>query len=61
MALNSRKFVTLKDRLNPNYCLTDKTAQSRRVFQFDVGQDLLALNVRNGPNGMLQLWFRNLE
>ena len=52
VSLNNRKYVTVKDRVNPNYCHFDQTAKLERIKQFDVGDQVLALNLREGKKWM---------
>ena len=50
VALNNRKYVTVKDRVHPNYDVSKSTQNpNRKIVQFEVGQDVLALNLRDGP------------
>ena len=50
VALNNRKYVTAKDRINPRFVLNVKSdVNSKHVVQFDVGDPVLALNLREGP------------
>ena len=54
VALNNRKFVTLKDRVNPNYCYVQKpVSDDKRLPKFKVGDKVLALNLRDGPKWYL--------
>ena len=50
VALNKRKLVTLRDRLNPKYCYhkTQQNVNDKKIHQFDVGDKVLALNLRPG-------------
>ena len=50
IALNNRKLVTAKDRLNPNYCFpcSDNVTKKKCIPQFDIGSSVLALNMRDG-------------
>lgn len=50
VALNNRKFVTAKDRVNPKYCYSSISKnKTQQIPQFDIGQNVLALNLREGP------------
>ena len=49
VVLNSRKYITLKDRINPNFCHADDNVCTKNVPTFDVGNQVLAKNVSNGP------------
>ena len=47
--LNSRKYITAKDRLNPRvYDFSDASA-TRAISKYNVGDKVLALNLREGP------------
>ena len=50
VALNNRKLITVKERLNPLFtkCQTDKISHSKNIPQFSVGDHTLALNYGNG-------------
>lgn len=52
VSLNSRKFITIKDRINPKYCVAEK-CKLKKMRQFEVGDLVLALNLREG-----QKWFK---
>lgn len=50
VALNRRKFITVRDRINPNYCQTEDTLfKPKLIPQFEIGSGVLALNLRDGP------------
>ena len=50
VSLNSRKLITLRDRLNPKYCaLRNKSQCIKIVPQFEIGSNILALNLGSGP------------
>lgn len=50
IALNNRKYINLKDRINPNYSPCNVTdIRSKNVPQLDIGDSVLALNLRDGP------------
>lgn len=50
VSLNGRKFVTKRDRINPSYAHTyDPKPQLRKIPQYEVGDNVMALNVREGP------------
>ena len=49
VALNNRKFVTLKDRVNPKYCSLNSSTKYKNIPNFNVGDEVLAINFRNGP------------
>ena len=49
VALNNRKYISIKDKINPkfyDFCEYDK---SRKISHFYVGDRVLALNLRPGP------------
>lgn len=49
VALNKRKYVTKKDRLNPHYSYEYKAnTPVKNIPQLEVGDNVLALNVREG-------------
>ena len=49
VALNNRRFVARKDRINPNYYPKYESEDKYKlVWQFEVGNKVLALNVREG-------------
>ena len=47
ISLNKRRYVTVKDCVNSYYCQSTSCKVSR-VKQFDVGDNILALNLREG-------------
>ena len=54
MALNGRKYITLKDRINPLYrpesnTNNDKYNSSNKCNSFEIGDKVWALNLRSGP------------
>lgn len=50
VALNKRKFVTLKGILNPHYSYDPSYKNStKNIQQLEIGDTVLALNVREGP------------
>ena len=50
VALNNRKFVTIKDRLHPNFSLLDSSnCKPQQITQYEVGQNVLVLNLREKP------------
>lgn len=50
VSLNSRKFVTVKDRVNPKFCYVPKLkSDEKKLSEFNVGDNVLALNLRDGP------------
>lgn len=51
VALNNRRLVSLKDRINPIYSNSKSNLQGgvRQLRQFEIGDDVLALNMRGGP------------
>lgn len=54
VALNNRKYVTLKDRINPKYVVENNHSFSgRQMPQYNIGDTVLALNLREGPK-----WYR---
>ena len=50
IALNGRKLVTVQDKINPLFCYSKSIHDGRQCRQYEIGDDVLALNVRNGPN-----------
>lgn len=48
VALNGRKFITAKDKINPQYCHVPKS-EFTNLKQFVPGDSVLALNLRGGP------------
>ena len=48
VALNNRKLVTLKERINPNFVPNVKQDEIK-VRSFNVGDEVLVLNSRPGP------------
>ena len=49
VALNGRRIVTAKDRVNPHYCISNKTKFHKRIVSYEVGDLVSALNLRDGP------------
>ena len=51
VALNNRKLIRALDRINPRYCSAQNVSETnvKRVSQFEVGEDVLALNMSEGP------------
>ena len=50
ISLNKRKLVCLKDRVNPQYFhFHDLKNKCKTIPQFEVGDKVLALNLREGP------------
>ena len=51
ISLNNRKYITLKDKINPLYISSEmkKYSQGKRIKQFEVGDSVLALNPTSGP------------
>ena len=50
VALNNRKYITLKDRINPRYSAgTSHNVNSKQIPQMEIGDEVLALNLRDGP------------
>ena len=47
MALNKRKLVTLRNKINPLFCAKE-TQSATKIPQIDVGSSVLALNMREG-------------
>lgn len=47
VALNGRRLISLKDRINPMY--SSNKSDNKQMRQFEIGDDVLALNLRNGP------------
>lgn len=52
VSLNNRKFVSVKDRINPKYVANKPSCETKQIYQFEVGDKVLALNLRDGPK-----WF----
>ena len=53
VALNNRKLITMRDRLNPQFCFNDDVSKKEiKVPQFELGSSVLALNLRGG-----QKWY----
>ena len=54
--LNNRKFITLKDRINPLHLPSiSRDKIDKNVRKFEVGENVLVLNSRPGPK-----WFRGV-
>ncbi|XP_068240182.1 uncharacterized protein [Palaemon carinicauda] len=53
MSLNNRKFVSVKDRINPKYTANKPSCEFKQIAKFEVGDKVLALNLRDGPK-----WFQ---
>ena len=56
VALNNRKYINIRDRINPNYNQVSEESridQSKQIPQFEIGDPVLALNVRDGRK-----WYR---
>ena len=50
VSLNKRKFITLRDRLNPKFCnVKSKPKDSIKLPNFKVGDNVHALNFSTGP------------
>ena len=50
VVLNNRKFVTVKDRLNPHYSYNNNSnVKFKQIPDLLIGDNVLALNVREGP------------
>jgi len=50
VSLNNRKFVTRKDKVNPKFCnVPNPSTKPKTLPNFEVGHDVLALNLRDGP------------
>lgn len=50
VALNNRKFVTVKDRVNPQFGYVPSCPiKVKKIPQHEVGDNVLALNLRDGP------------
>ena len=50
VALNSRKLISKKDRVNPNYFHSQETkVRSKQIVQFEVGDTVLELNAKENP------------
>ena len=49
VALNSRKLISAKDRINPNYTNdVNNKDHIKKIGQFEIGDTVLALNFREG-------------
>ena len=48
VALNNRKYITLKDRINPKFVPNDQTNICKETKQYGIGDAVLALNLREG-------------
>ena len=49
VALNKRKYLTLKDKVNPLYNCEEDCGPSKTIQVYEVGDRVLALNLREGP------------
>ena len=49
VALNNRRLITSKDRINPHFCVSNKKENCKSFRKFNVGDRVLALNLREGP------------
>ena len=49
VALKNRKFIATKDRVHPHYVQSKSHEHSKQVRVFQVGDSVLALNLREGP------------
>ena len=47
--LNGRKLINAKDRIHPKYCNDSEKDECKLVTQFNKGDKVLALNLREGP------------
>ena len=59
--LNGRKYITLKDRIHPNYFSESSKGGSKdtkSIKYFNNGDRVLALNMRSGPKWMQGRHFR---
>jgi hypothetical protein len=60
VALNNRKYITLKDKVNPRFVASDKISSSKQIPQFEVGDLVLALNLKERDlNGIMPRWCRS--
>ena len=48
VALNSRTYITIRERINPNFTCTVKN-DTKYIPEFEIGEPVLALNLREGP------------
>ena len=56
LALNGRKYITLRDRINPQFVPSiSKEKLEKSIKSFDVGENVLVLNSLPGPK-----WFRGV-
>ena len=49
IALNGRRLVTARDRISPIYSNNRPSVNIKQMRQYEIGDSVLALNVRNGP------------
>lgn len=52
VALNKRKLITMRDRINPQFSFENNDIREKKLPQFEVGSSVLALNLREG-----QKWY----
>ena len=56
VALNGRKYITLRDRINPlNVPNLSRKEVEKTITNFEIGENVLVLNSRPGPK-----WFRGI-
>ncbi|XP_068205135.1 uncharacterized protein [Palaemon carinicauda] len=53
VSLNNRKFVSVKDRINPKYTANKPSCEFKQITKFEVSDKVLALNLKDGPK-----WFQ---
>lgn len=50
VSFNGRKLICARDKIHPKYCSDSRNNVSlRQIAQYNVGDEVLALNVPNGP------------
>lgn len=49
IALNNRKYITVNDKLNPRYISNCNLNINKKINKFEIGDQILALNLRDGP------------
>ena len=48
VALNGRKLITVRDKLNPHFCTAEKSTESKSIRTFETGDKVFVLNLREG-------------
>ena len=49
VSLNNRKYISIKDKINPKFNALAEYQNSKTISRFNIGDRVLALNLRNGP------------